>query len=115
MDGNYQPTFPVNAALEEGIRVKLNSSGELVAAGATDAEWIGHTSRKTFAAGELVSVRLRGSVQEVVAAAAITNYSKIYTDASGKANDTQPENGLLLGVAIEAAAADGNWFLAIVF
>lgn len=109
------PTFPVNAALEEGVRVKLNSSGELVAASATETEWIGHTARKTFAAGDRVAVRSRGRILEVTAAAAITIYSRIYTDASGKWNDSAPENSSLGGVALEAAAADGATFRAMIF
>ena len=114
MDDFADLTFPVDAALGEGIRVKLNSDGELVAAGATDAAYIGWTKRETFAAGDLVAITSRGREVVVKAAAAITAYVALYSDASGAVNGSAPENSVLVGVALEAASS-GARFRAMVW
>lgn len=99
-------TFTAGAALARGIRVVL-SSGKLAAAGASAVE-LGTVESATLADGDVVAVCPRnvdGTVY-MVAAEALSVGDSVYADADGKvgATNTNP----LIGVALEAAGADGD-------
>lgn len=101
-------TFTAGEALSVPyLRVKL-SSGAVVAAGASDQD-IGIALR-AVASGEPVAVKLRnfpGSTA-MVAAKAITAGTSVFTAASGKLSDASPAGSYPRGVALSAAAADGD-------
>lgn len=99
-------TFTAGAALGVNIRVKL-SSGKVVAAGAGEAS-IGTTEGVSYADGDKIAVRLwtAEGTRKVVAGAAITAGATIYGAASGKVSSTS--SGTALGIAGEAAGADGD-------
>lgn len=101
-----RPTFPNNAALGRGIRVKL-SAGYLVAAGASDDE-LGVLQEGVLATDTLASVVPNGSpgVVEFVASAAIDQYATVFTAANGKIGVTA--TGLRRGIALKAASGDGS-------
>jgi hypothetical protein len=98
-------TFPNNAALAKGIRVKM-SGGYLAAAGSTDVE-LGTMEYRTLATDELGTVRLSNSAgtRLYVASGAITAFDPIYAAASGKVAST---GTIRVGTAFEAAGADGD-------
>ncbi|MBW3540755.1 MAG: DUF2190 family protein [Planctomycetes bacterium] len=99
-------TFEAGAAIGRYLRVKL-SSGKLAVAGATDAD-IGTIERETFAAGDLVAVRLRlaQGTRKMVAAGAFDLHANLYGAASGRVDDVVNEN--FQGIALEAATAAGD-------
>lgn len=99
-------TLTVGAsALSKWTRVKL-AAGLLVVAGAGE-QGIG-VVQDNYAVGDLAAVRLNGSdgTFKVVASAAITANALVYGAASGKVSSTAV--GPVIGVALEAASADGN-------
>ena len=98
--------FEANAAIAQHARVKL-SSGKLVVAVAVDPG-MGTLEAESFAAGDIRTVRLRtaAGTQKFIAAGAIAQYAVIYAAAAGKVNDVV--NGAMVGLALEAAAADGD-------
>lgn len=107
VDGNTK-TFIANAALGKYLRVKL-STGELVAAGATELE-LGTLEEAAIAADDLAAVRLltASGTCMVVAAGAVSQGAALYTAASGKVNDVYVEGCYFIGYALEAAGADGD-------
>jgi len=99
-------------AIGLGVRVKLDSSGNISAAGATD-DWIG-TTISAIAASGTGTVRLRNSpgTHMFVAAGAIEVGDRLYPSASGKVDDVQSAGGWTGFVAASAALADGDIFTA---
>ena len=96
------------AALARYIRVVKNSStGVLDAAGTGDANWVGVLSNQTLAANEDVAFDGRNSegTMLMVAGAAISAYATVYAGADGK---LAASGTVILGVAMEAATADGD-------
>ena len=86
MQTNVGPlTFAASAALGINLRVKLNGSGQLEAAGATEQE-IGTNCERALAAGDLLPVETLapGKVVLMVAAGAFAQYASLYGAASGK-------------------------------
>jgi hypothetical protein len=100
-------TFTAGEALARGRRVKL-SSGTVIYADA-DEMAIGVTMADV-ASGEVVGVRLLGGqTHKVTASAAVTACANIYATADGKVDDAGAGSGsTVIGVAIEAALADGD-------
>lgn len=101
-------TFGVGAAaLSRGTRVVL-SSGLLVAASDTQLD-IGVINKDVVANQEDGAVHLINAegTQVMIAAAAIAVGATVYTAAAGKVSSTQG-SGVLRGVAMTAAAADGD-------
>ena len=96
------------AAIGLGVRVKIDSSGNISAAGATD-HWIGVTTSAVAASG-VGTVRLRNSpgTYMVVAAGAISVGSRLYAAADGKFNDVQSAGNATGLIAKSAAGADGD-------
>ena len=104
----YKAFTATAVAIDEGIRVKIDSDGKVSAAGATDA-WIGTTTHYVAADG-VVTVRLRNAPGTALftASAAVTRGNKLYPTASGKVDDAAG-TGVFTGfVAVEAATADGD-------
>lgn len=105
MRTNSTPTFPNNAALGRGIRVKM-SAGYLAAASGTEDE-LGTIADTVLATDTVASVIPIGEsgVKQFVASAAITQYATVYAAASGKVTSTP--GTLRRGIALEAASGDG--------
>ncbi len=103
-------TLPTAAALGTGIRAALNSSNQVVAAGAGQ-RGIGHLLEdcsNTVAGRDRVAVRPWNSAGTMpgVANGAITPGVSIYAAGSGKVTATAIGNPI--GVALSAAGADGD-------
>ncbi len=92
------------AALGIGIRVKLDTAGKILVAGATDPA-IG-TTIEAIAASGYGTVLLFGPSRLVTAGAAITAAAALYPLAAGKVDDTGT-TGINL-IAGAAATADGD-------
>ena len=101
-------TFTAGAAIGRFIRVK-GSSGKLAVAVAADREWIGVLEEPSFADGDVRRVRLKGGGQtmKMIADAAVTQFAPVFTRAAGKVGATAT-GAFYIGVALEAAAADGD-------
>lgn len=83
------------------------SAGYLVAAGAVDDE-LGTLNARVLSVdsqGSVVPAEIEGS-RRAVAAGAISQYADVYRAAGGKLSATP--NGTRWGIALEAAAADGD-------
>lgn len=102
-------TFTAGATIAAFSRVNL-SSGELAAAGLTDADEVGFVTADCVD-GDSVAVVLRGAQGTVtaIAAEAIAVGATVYTAASGKVADTAASTSYPRGIALEAAAADGDY------
>lgn len=97
-------TFPNNAALAKGTRVKM-SGGYLAACGLTEVE-IGVMEELSLATDALGTVRLTRNTERRVIASAVAQYAEVYKAASGKVNDVA--TGEPYGLAMEAGSADGS-------
>lgn len=99
-------TLPASGALAPYLRVALNSSNVLAAAGAAD-RGLGTLDERVLA-GEthagIVPWNAAGT-RYLVASAAISQYAKVYPSAGGKISAT--ENGPALGIALFEASGDG--------
>lgn len=98
-------TFRANAAMGDGIRVRL-SGGELVACAAGEPS-IGVTARQAFAADEYIGVAMWNATGtfRVEATGAIAFGAKVYGAAAGKATDTP--GGEFLGLCVHASTGAG--------
>ena len=109
MDSSYH-SFTAGVAIAQYLRVKISSGKLAVAvAGVTDEPVeIGYITEAAFADLDVRTVRLRngGGTGKLIASAAITAGAAIYGAASGKVSATA--SGSAIGIAIEAAAADGD-------
>ena len=101
--------FECDAAIAQYARVKLDSDGKITVAGIADKE-IGTATRETFAAGEVVDVRLRsaGGTHKMIAIEAVAAGATLYSEADGKVQDTAAATAFQVGTALEAATADGD-------
>lgn len=102
-------TFTATSAITQFSRVKLtSSSGSAVELAGAGESFIGITTADATAAGAPVSVILTsaGRTYKAVAAEALAAGAVIYGGAVGKVQDTA--SGTAIGVAIEAATADGD-------
>lgn len=108
----YKAYTATAVAIAEAVRVKLDSSGTISAAGVGE-DWIGVTVAPIAASGSgTVQLRSAPGTVEVTAAGAITLGAKLYAAASGKVDDAV--NGDFTGyVAAQAASADGDIIEAI--
>jgi hypothetical protein len=106
---DFERTFVAAADLsaKQFYIVKLDSSsnGIALSAAATDVH-IG-VLQNTPASGEAATVRFLGT-SKVVAGAAITKGAYVAADSAGKAAATTTDKDNSIGVALEAAAADGD-------
>lgn len=101
-------TFVANGAVSQWERVKLNSDGTIDTAGLAEID-IG-TAQRDAAAGEFVSVKLRtaAGTHKCLASEALAAGATVYTEASGKVQDTAQATAYIVGTSLEAAAADGD-------
>jgi len=101
-------TYEAGGAIAQYLRVKF-SSGKLAAAGLADAD-IGTIQKAVFANLDDAAVRLRSAQGSclMVASAEISQGAKVFGAAAGKISATQGVNSDLCGVAMEAAAANGD-------
>lgn len=102
-------TFVADEAIAVNLRVKLDSDGRVTVAGLADKE-VGTAVTPAFAAGDTISVKLRGSVgtHKMVAIEALAAGATVYTEANGKVQDTAAATSFQVGTALEAATADGD-------
>lgn len=108
VDGNTK-SFECDEAIALHARVKLDADGKVTTAGLADKE-IGTALQETFAAGEHVAVKLRtgAGTHKMLVSEAITVGSAVYTEASGKVQDTAASTSFLVGTALESSSADGD-------
>ena len=102
-------SFEADGAIPQFARVKLDSDGKITVAGLTDKE-IGTATREAFAAGDLVTVKLRSGAgtHKMIAIEALAAGATVYTEANGKVQDTAAATAFQVGTALEAATADGD-------
>lgn len=102
-------TFTADEAIAVNLRVKLDSDGRVTVAGLTDKD-IGTAVTAAFAAGDSVTVKLRSGAgtHKMVASEALAIGALLYTEASGKVQDTAQATAFQIGHALEAATADGD-------
>ena len=101
--------FEADEAIAQHLRVKLDSDGKVTVAGLTD-KGIGVATRAAFAAGDIIDVALNskpGTVK-MVAIEALDAGATVYSEANGKVQDTAQATAFQVGVALEAATADGD-------
>jgi hypothetical protein len=100
-------TFQFAAATAQYLRVKDNGSGKLTTAGAVEVD-LGVSDKPVLAADDDAAVRLRNApgTAKMTAAGAISAWATVYGAAGGKIDDTA--NGNPVGIALEAATADGD-------
>jgi hypothetical protein len=100
-----KPSFPNNAALAEGLRVK-NSGGFLVAAGNTDDE-LGTLEQRVLATDSTATILPidHPGVRHMIASGSINSLATVYAAAAGKIASS---GTLIRGIALEAASGDGS-------
>jgi hypothetical protein len=108
VDGNTK-TFIADEAIAVHLRVKLDTDGRVTIAGLTDKE-IGTVVTPAFAAGDAVTVRLRtaSGTHKMVAIEGCAIGGVLYTETGGKVQDTAQATSFQIGIALEAANADGD-------
>ena len=101
-------SFVASAAIAQFARVKVASDGTIATAVLADVE-IGIAQQAAFAAGDVVTVRLRNAsgTQKAIALAAITAGNAVFSAAAGKVSNTAT-GAYRLGTALETSAADGD-------
>lgn len=108
VDSNVK-AFVADEAIPQFSRVKLDSDGRVTIAGLADRE-IGTATEAAFAAGDVIGVRLRtaAGTHKMIAVEALSAGALVYTEASGKVQDTAAATAFSVGHALEAATADGD-------
>lgn len=109
-------TLPTDSTLGQYLRVSVGTDGYLNVAGATDKD-VGTTILPVLTSGVPASVRHRltpGTCKFTVSEAVEVG-DILYSAASGKVSDTDNtgSGGEIVGIAIEAATADGQIIEAI--
>lgn len=97
-------TLPAGATLASYIRVKIDSSGLVQAAGVTDRA-IGYLTERGAVSGANCTVRLLGTPINAVANAALEVGDVLFAAAAGRVDDTDAGTGLVVGIALTAATA----------
>lgn len=108
VDGNYK-AFRASAAITQYARVVLASGGTISTAGLTDKD-IGTAMQAAFAAGDVVTVKLRtgAGTHKMIAKEALAIGAFVYTEAGGKVQDTAESTAYRLGTSLEAATAEND-------
>ena len=102
-------SFPVSAAIAQHARVILASDGTVSTAGLAE-KGIGTAERAAFASGDVIAIRLLSAAgtHKMIASEALAAGATVYTEASGKVQDTAQATAFQCGIALEAATADGD-------
>ena len=100
-------TLPAGANLTARTRVKLNTSGQVVAASVTEPS-VGYVDERGGVSGQPCTVRLNGKPRVGIAAGQIEVGDKLWAAASGKVNDVDAGSGIHVGTALTAAGADNE-------
>ncbi len=102
-------SYQVAVALAKFVRVKLDGAGKVVIAVLADNNWIGTTETKTFAADDLVSVRLRTAegTKKMVSSEALVAGDEVFTAAAGKVGKTA-SGAFHVGICQSLSTADGD-------
>ncbi len=102
-------TFTASAAIPLYSLVTFANTGKVASTGLAERP-IGVAMRAAFADGDEIPVKLingsgsfKGIAKEVSAIAAV-----LYTEAGGKLQDTAESTSLPVGIALEAATAEGD-------
>lgn len=97
-------TFQASAALAPHLRLKLDGSNQLEAAGASEQE-LGTNPERALAADEYIAIDplMPGIVVLMTAAGTFSQYASLYGAAAGKVDDSANEN--YIGIALDAATA----------
>ena len=99
-------TFTAGGAITGGQVVEVGAADRtVVAASAASAKAIG-TAGHDAASGEKVTVHMAGPVDTAAAAAAIARGAKVEAGAAGTVQTAT--TGLVLGIALTAAAGQGD-------
>lgn len=104
-------TIPMtaDAAIAQFARVIFEADGRCVTAGLAEVgDGIAQTA--ALAAGDVISVKTWNSsgTFKMIAIEALAVAAPLYTEASGKVQDTAASTSFLFAKALEAATADGD-------
>ncbi len=101
-------TFPASAAIPQFSRVVLAAGGTVSVAALADRE-IGITQTPAFAAGDVVTVKLRSATgtHKAIAAAGITRGGQVFSAAAGRVS-VSATGAFNLGQALETATTAGD-------
>lgn len=106
----YGPTISreASATLAAYTRVKIDSNGQLAAAGLTDTA-IGYLTERGATSGEYATVNVyRGGTVLGVAHSAIAVGALLYSQAAGRVDDADGGSAIVVGFAASAAAAQDD-------
>ena len=98
-----------DAAIAQYARVIFEADGKCVTAGLTEiGDGIAQTA--AFASGDVIDVKLwnSGGTFKMIAVEALAAAATLYTEASGKVQDTAASTSFKFAKALEAATADGD-------
>lgn len=106
MFNDYEITLTAGATLNPYVRVKINSSGEAVAAGLTDTA-VGYLTHRGATSGEPCTVRvINAPSHAAVAAGAFAVGALLYSAADGEVDDADGGSAVIVGYALDASGAD---------
>ena len=102
-------TFEADAAIAKYARVILESDGKVVTAGLTEIG-DGIAQQPAYASGDKIAVKLwnSGGTFKMIAIEASAVGAVLYTEASGKVQDTAAATSFKFAKALQAASADGD-------
>lgn len=100
-------TLTAAADIAAHLRVKIDTNGNVAVAGATDLG-IGTMGPAGAKSGKPCLVYLLGEPRNRVASNSVAIGAKLFAVADGKVHGTDPGSARVVGVALEAAAADGD-------
>jgi len=104
-DGNYK-AFTAAAAIPQYARVTFGSGGTITKSGLAEKD-IGTAQQAAFAAGDVITVKLRtaAGTHKMIAANAFTKGDPAYTAADGEIADSA-STAYFVGTVLETASAD---------
>ncbi|MCC9655290.1 capsid cement protein [Rhodopirellula halodulae] len=106
---NGTKTFEADAAIAQYARVILEADGKIVTAGIAQIG-DGIAMREAFAAGDSIPVKLWNSAGtfKMIAGEAFAAGADLYTEVSGKVQDTAASTSFKFAKAFQAASSDGS-------
>ncbi len=101
--------FEATEAIPTGSLVKITSAGK-VSIAAVSEEAIGTAAEQAYASGQRIGVDLfsKPGTMIGIAAGAFAAGAVLYGRNDGEVDDTNADSALRVGIAKEAAAADGD-------